>query len=435
MKESIINVLSLVNDKLWLLVTLLIVLVGIYYTIKLKGIQFRIGKMKKAILAKEKNSEGLSSFKTLMLSLAGRIGVGSISGVALAIYVGGPGTIFWIWIISLLSATLAYAESFLGVKFREKDGKKAYKGGPAYYIKGALGMPKLGAIYAIFIILCYGIGYMSIQSNTIIKSTADFINLKPAFLGIILALISAFVIFGGLKKIADATSKIVPVMSLIYILLAVTIIIKNFSSIGNVFLLIVKSAFNFKAFNTGFMATLLLGVQRGIFSNEAGLGTGSMAAASGASKDAEKQGLVQMIGIYVTSLLICTATAIIVLCSNYSNLLVNDANGIEIAKYAFTNQLGPIGNVILVLSIFMFAYSTILTGYYYGESSLKYFNLKNDKSILALKILTIVIIFIGSICSPTIMWKLTDIFVACLAIINIYALIRLRKNVVYNPKK
>ena len=423
MKENVINVLSLINNNLWIFTTIVIVITGIYLTIKLKGIQFNVKKMLKSLKKKNNDTSGLSPFKTLMLALAGRIGVGSISGVALAIYVGGAGTIFWIWIISLISAPLAYAESYLGVKYKQHDGKH-YIGGPAYYLKEGLKSPKLGALYAILIIICYVIGYMSVQANTIMKATYNIISVKPMLIGLILSIISALIIFGGIKKISNATSKIVPFMSGVYIFLALFIIFKNISMVGSIFNIIIKSAFNFKSFTGGFLATLLMGVQRGLFSNEAGIGTGSIAAASGNDSDPKSSGRLQMIGVYITSLFICTATAIIILLSSYSKLNLSDVNGIEIASYAFNYHLSDFGNIILSISIFLFAFSTILTGYYYGESSLKY--LTNNKGIVILKVLTTLIIFLGCIMSPTIIWKFTDIFIGLIALINIYAIVRLR---------
>ena len=430
MNNQVIEVLSSLNDKLWIIVTILIFILGLYFTIKLRGIQFDFKKMLKEVTKKEKATDGISSFKTLMLSLAGRIGVGSISGVALAIYLGGPGTIFWIWMISLLSATLAYSETYLGIKYREKDEDNVYKGGPAYYIKKKLNLPKLGAIYAAIIIICYGIGFMSIQSNTISKAVIEVVSINPVIIGIILSIITLLIIFGGIKKIANATSKIVPIMSLLYIGLSLYVIIKNISLIPNVFSVIISGAFNLKSFASGFLVTLLTGVQRGIFSNEAGLGTGSIAASSGSNNNPSSQGYIQMLGIYITSFLICTSTAIIILTSNYNSLNIIDPNGIEIATSAFNYHLGSFGNIFLVVSIFLFAFSTILSGYYYGESSLKYFFSKvNKKYINILKILTIIVIFVGSIASSTIVWKFTDVFVAFLAFINIYAMYRLRKEI------
>ena len=423
MKEMIIKYLSTINDYVWIVTTIILVLIGLYLTFKLKGIQFDFKNMFKSLKKDKREKHGLSPFRTLMLALAGRIGVGSISGVALAIYVGGPGTIFWIWVIALISAPLAYSESYLGVKYKEKDGTN-YIGGPAYYLKKALHKPKLGIIYAILIIVCYVFGYMSVQSNTIMKATYSLINIKPYIIGLVLSLVSGIIIFGGIKKISDATSKIVPFMSIIYIILALFIIFKNVSLVPNMFRIVFKSAFNFKSFSSGFLATLLMGVQRGLFSNEAGIGTGSIAAASGSSNNPRNSGLLQMIGVYITSLFICTATAIIILISSYKNLNLVDVNGIEIASYAFNYHLHNIGSIILTISIFLFAFSTILTGYYYGESSLKF--LTNNKKVTILKILSIIIIFLGTVLSPTLLWKFTDLMVALLAIINIYAIIKMR---------
>lgn len=430
MKEEVIEFLNKVDSKLWIFATVIIIIVGLYFTLKLSGLQFNFKTMFKEIRKKEDTKGGLSPFKTLMLSLAGRIGVGSISGVALAIYIGGPGTIFWIWAISLLSSTLAYAETYLGVKYKEKDENNIYKGGPAYYIKNALKMPKLGSLYAIIIIICYGIGFMSVQSNTITKAVGSVFNTSNIFIGIILSLMSLIIIFGGLEKIANTTSKIVPVMSIVYILVSLFIIIININSVPSIITSIIRSAFNIKSFSTGFLSTLLIGVQRGIFSNEAGMGTGSIAASSGASNNPRSQGYIQMLGVYITSFLICTATSIIVLTSNYNILNIVDPNGIEIATYSFTHHLSDMGNIVLVVCIFLFAFSTILSGYYYGESSLKYFFKKvNKKYINVLKIITVCVIFIGSISSATILWKITDIFVAILSLINIYAIVRLRKEI------
>lgn len=430
MQKEIIETLSILNDKLWILVTILIFFVGLYFTFKLKGIQFNFKKMVKEVTKKESNTEGISSFKTLMLSLAGRIGVGSISGVCLAIYLGGPGTIFWIWFISILSSTLAFAETYLGIKYKEKDEQNVYKGGPAYYIKKGLNKKTLGGIYAAIIIICYGIGFMSIQSNTIAKSITGVININPVIVGLTLSLLTLIIIFGGVKKIADATSKIVPIMSIIYIGLSLYVVMANISKVPLILLSIIKSAFNLKSFTSGFLVTLLTGVQRGIFSNEAGLGTGAIASSSGSSNDPASSGYIQMIGIYITSFLICTSTAIIVLTTNYDVLNIIDPNGIEIASFAFKQHLGNFGNIFLVISIFLFAFSTILSGYYYGESSLKYFfNKVNKNYIKALKILTILVIFFGSITSASIIWNFTDVFVSFLAFINIYSIFKLRKEI------
>ncbi len=430
MKETIQVLLTNAGNILWLIATMIIFIVSFYFSFKLNFAHLNFKKMFKYFLKKEDNTKGLNSFKTLMLSLAGRIGIGSIAGVALAIYLGGPGTVFWIWFISFVSAILAFVETYLGIKYKTKDGKTYFKGGPTYYIKDGLKKPKLGGFYAACILLTYLFGSMTIQSNTIAKVTSEITGISPVFIGIGVGIISFIVIVSGLKKISDVTSKMVPIMSLVYVLLALIVIIINIEKIPSIFNLIIKNAFNIKSSLYGFLSVFIIGVQRGIFSSEAGLGTGSIAASSGNSSDPEKEGYIQSLGIYITSLIICSSTAFIVLLSGYQNLNVPDPNGIEIVIYAFKYHLGTLGNLILIFSIFCFAFSTILSGYYYEEVSLKYL-LKNiqKKHLFLLKITAGTTIFLGSITSSTIIWKVTDIFMATLIIINSYAIFMLKDEI------
>ena len=283
----------------------------------------------------------------------------------------------------------------------------------------------------IIIIISYIGGFLSIQTNTITKSLNQIININPYFIGIIIVIITSFIIFGGLTKISDATSKIVPVMGVFYLLITIYIIINNISSIPNIFLSIVSEAFNFKSFYSGFLTSFVVGIQRGIFSNEAGLGTGSIAS-SISDINPVKQGYIQILGVYITSLIICTSTAFIILTSNYLQPVFNDLNGIEITGYAFSYHLGKLGDIFIFISILLFSFSTILTGYYYGESSLKYFfSTIKSKYLYSLKVFTLIILFLGCILSSNLLWKIVDILVALLAIINIYAMFNLR-NTVFN---
>ena len=429
MKEIIIKILSIINNKLWIFISVLIIYTGSYFTYMLKGIQLNIVKMIKELFKKEEKNTGISSFKTLMLSLAGRIGVGSISGIALAIYLGGPGTIFWIWFISLISAPLTFAETYLGIKYKDRDKNNNSIGGPSYYIKKALNNKKLASLYSIIIIISYISGFISIQSNTITKSITTIYNINPLIIGLILSIITLIIIFGGINKIANTTSKIVPIMSLLYIGTSLYITITNIYLIPNIIKSIISSAFNIKAFTTSFLPIMILGVQRGIFSSETGIGTCAIAASTGDNNSPISEGYIQMFGIYITSFLICTSTAIIILTSNYKILNINDINGIEIASHAFKYHLGNNGNILLVILIILFAFSTILTGYYYGESCLEFFNKSNKLYIIMLKLITIIIIFIGSFFSSTIMWKFTDLLIAIPILINIYAIIKLKDEI------
>jgi AGCS family alanine or glycine:cation symporter len=421
--------IMLINKICWVIATIMLVTSGIYFTIKLKGVQFKFIKMFKALFTKDKES-GIKSKETLMMVLAGRIGVGSIAGVALAIHLGGVGSIFWMWIIAIISASNTFSETVLGIKYKEKDYDNIYKGGPSYYLKNGLNKRILGSIYAILIIFSYVGGFLSIQSNTITKSINQITYVSPILIGIIISIITMFIIFGGIKRIANFSSKIVPFMTIGYILIALYCCITNANLIPNIFINIITSAFRISPFFSGFIPTLIVGIQRGIFSNEAGLGTGAIASSTVNTNDSIKQGYIQMIGVYITTMLICTSTALIILTSNYTSLNLKDINGIELTQYAFTYHLGNVGNYLIFLIIILFSFTTILTGYYDGESSLKYF-FKNIKKtyLLILKIITIIVLFLGCLFKATTIWSFVDILVALEAIINIYALLLLRKDI------
>lgn len=420
----------LTNKLLWAVASALIIISGIYFSLKFKFIQLNVKKILTSTFISDKKSKGLSPLSTLMLTLAGKIGVGSIAGVALAIYIGGPGTIFWMWVMALISASNTFAETYIGILYKEKDEDNIYKGGPSYYIKNGLNKKNLAIFCAILIIICYLVGFIPIQANTITKSINEIMTINPIIIGIILCSFSALIIFGGIKKISNVSNKIVPAMTLLYLLVAGIIVIKNITMIPNILLTILKDAFNFKPFFTGFMSTLIIGIQRGIFANESGLGTGSIASSATSDSDPIKTGYVQMLGIYITTLLICTSTALIIMTSNYNMINFTDINGIEITQYAFTYHLGNIGNIIIFISILFFAFSTILTGYYYIESNLKFFKSKiNHKQLIIIKIITIIFLFIGCIISSEQLWDIVDCLVAMLAIINIYALVKLRHKI------
>lgn len=378
----------------------------------------------------QKAEKGIKPYQTLMMVLAGRIGVGSIAGVALAIHLGGIGSIFWMWVISIFSCANCFAETCLGILYKEKDKKDIYKGGPSYYLKNGLHYKKLGGLYAILVLISYLFGFLSVQANTITKSTTELISVSPIIIGLLIVLITFFIIFGGLESIAKTTSKLVPIMTIGYIGVALYICIQNSESIPSILRNILKDAFQIKPFLSSFLPTFFIGMQRGIFSNEAGLGTGAIASSTVHSTDSCMQGYLQMIGIYITTILICSSTAFIILTSPYTNMRLEDVNGIEITQFAFQYHLGSFGNIFLFLSILLFSFSTILTGYYDGESSLKYFYKKIKPSLLfLLKIVTLLVLFTGCILSSELIWNIVDIMVSFLAIINIYALFKLKKDI------
>ncbi|MBE6139368.1 MAG: alanine:cation symporter family protein [Firmicutes bacterium] len=423
----------MLSKIIWLVATSLIIISGIYFTFKLNFVQFKFIRMFKSLFIKNKNKDTIKPFESLMMVLAGRIGVGSIAGIAISIYYGGIGSIFWMWISSILGASLTFIETALGMMYQKKDIKSICKGGPSYYIKYGLNNKLLGNIYALIIIISDIVGFISIQTNTITHSIQEIVNIDSKIIGTLLCILVIIIIIGGAKRIAKFSSKMVPTMTLLYLFICLIIIVINAEKIPNIFITIIKSAFEFKAIGGGVLGSIVIGIQRGIFSSEAGIGTGAIAAATVETLTQEEklaQGYTQMLGVYITTFLICTSTALILLTTNVSNLNFNNFNGIELVQLAFTKHLGGIGNYFVFLIIFLFAFTTILSSYYNGESSLKYFIEKPKKSLKLLKLFTCLSIMFGAISSSSIIWNFIDAFVGILAIINIYAIIKLQDKVI-----
>lgn len=421
----------MLNKIIWLIASSLIIMGGIYFTFKFKFVQFRFIKMFKCLKIKN-NCNTITPIESLMMVLAGRIGVGSIAGIAISIYYGGIGSIFWMWISSIFAASLTFIETTLGMIYQKKDTNYACKGGPSYYIKYGLNNKILGNIYAIIIIISDILGFISIQTNTITHSFQKIINIKGVIVGLFLCVFIFIVIIGGIKRIAHFSSKMVPLMTLLYLLVTFSIIIININKIPGIFASIFKNAFEFKAINGGILGSMIIGIQRGIFSSEAGIGTGAISSATVISQTNEEkvnQGYIQMLGVYITTFLICTSTAVIVLTIDISNLNFSNFNGIELIQIIFTKYLGNMGNIFIFIIIFLFAFSTILSSYYNGESSLKYFIEQPNKSLKVLKLLTLFSIFWGAVTHADIIWEIIDILVGILAIINIYAMFKLKNKV------
>lgn len=424
---------EMLKKSAWGIATIFLLGGGIYFTTKLKGVQFHLKDMFKGFKVKKKSE--ISPFQTLMMALAARIGVGSLAGIALAIHLGGIGTIFWIWITTFLTVPNAFAESCLGVIYREKDGKY-HKGGPAFYIEKGLAKKNLAKGYAILIIIAYITGFLTIQSNTIATSLKETLNFEPLITGVALAIISGTIIMKGVKGISNATGKLVPIMGAIYLVLTTIVLINNITIIPEIIFAIIKEAFNIKSAGFGIITTLMIGLERGIFATEAGLGSGAIASSASDSNNPVGQGLIQILGIYFTTFVICTGTALMILTTNYQELILSNINGIEITQYAFQFHLGNFGSQMLSLIILFFAFSTILTGYYYGEINLKFlYRGITEKHLFILKVVTVLLLIWGSIASAAFLWSLVDILVALMAIINMYAVFSLRKDIIYEYQR
>lgn len=422
------NMIVILKKILWGIATILLLTGGIYFTKKLSFLQFNFKEMFHGFRSKQKDK--ISPFQTLMMSLAARIGVGSLAGIALAIHLGGIGTIFWIWVTTIITAPNAFAESCLGILYREKDGEY-HKGGPAYYIKKGLNQKKIANVYAVIIIVAYIAGFLTIQANTIATSLEMTVHFEPIISGVSLAILSGFIILKGVKGISEATGKLVPFMGIAYLILSFIILWDNLTLLPGIFISIIKEAFNLKSFGFGLLTTIMIGVERGIFATEAGLGSGAIAASASDSNNAIGQGMIQILGVYFTTFIICTSTALIILTTQYGQSMLTNINGIELTQYAFETHLGSIGSIVLSIIIMFFAFSTILTGYYYGETNIKFLN-KNvtERHLLVLKIVTVLLLIWGSITKASLLWSIVDILAALMAIINMYAVLSLRKNVV-----
>ena len=375
-----------INDVLWTYV-LIIMLLGCatWFTIKTRFVQFRmLGEMIRLLGEspnKRNNEENhISSFQAFMVSLASRVGTGNLAGVATAITVGGPGAVFWMWIIALLGSSSAFIESTLAQLYKVR-GKESYIGGPAYYMKKGLKKPWMGILFAILIIFTFAFSFNTVQSNTICAAFEQAFQIDHITMGIILTISTLLIIFGGIQRIAKVSSIIVPVMALGYILLAIVIVGMNITQIPAIFKLIINSAFGWEqAFGGGIGVALMQGIKRGLFSNEAGMGSAPNVAATADVSHPVRQGLIQTLGVFSDTLIICTCTAFIILFSGVP--LGGEVNGVQLTQMALDNEIGSGGSTYVAIAILFFAFSSVIGNYYYGEANLRY--ITHNKTIMTL---------------------------------------------------
>ncbi len=418
------------NYILWTYILVAMLLgCALWFSFKTKFVQFRmIGEMVRLLGDSTAKIDGhekhISSFQAFTISLASRVGTGNLAGVATAITVGGPGAVFWMWIIALLGASSAFVESTLAQLFKVKS-KHSYIGGPAYYMEKGLKKRWMGIIFAILITITFGFAFNSVQSNTICAAFDSAFNIPPIYMGIGITLLTIIIIFGGVHWIANVSSILVPIMALGYILLALFIVISNITHLPEIFGLIIKSAFGLEqAVGGGIGAALMQGIKRGLFSNEAGMGSAPNAAATAHVTHPAKQGFIQALGVFTDTLLICTCTAFIILFSGKN--LNSGLDGIQLTQAALNSQIGNIGSTYIAVAILFFAYSSILGNYYYGEANIRFIT-KRKAVIHIYRILVGGMVFFGSIASLKLVWNLADITMALMAICNLIAIIMLGK--------
>lgn len=414
---------------------------GVYFSILLRFPQIRGLHLFKTLLFAKNDGPGISSFQAFSLAISGRVGTGNIAGVATAIYYGGPGSIFWMWVIAFLGSASAFTESVLGQLWKTKDGD-TFRGGPAYYIEKGLNCKWFAKLFAIFAIISLGILLPGVQGNTITNTLHTSLGLNKVFVATFVAIFIGFIIFGGVKRIAKIAEVIVPVMATGYILLALVIIAVNIQKIPAIFELIITSALNKESAYGGIIgSSIMWGVKRGIFSNEAGQGTGPHPAAAANVSHPAKQGYVQAFSIYIDTLFVCTASAIMILLTNSFNVIGADGTlitenlpGVPVGSSFVQNGLatvfGGIAPFAVALSIFFFAFTTIISYYYIAETNV-YYLIKGSslqkKGVFLLRIVFIVIIFINSLKSSTLAWNLGDIGVGMTAWLNLIAILLLTK--------
>lgn len=432
MSDILTQAITLLNDRFLgyvLMATLLFA--GLYFTIATRFVQFvRPKEMLRLMLGQTGNPKEkghISSFQAFSISTASRVGTGNIAGVAIAITVGGPGAVFWMWLIAVIGAASAFAESTLAQVYKVKSGAH-FRGGPAYYMQNALGSRKLGLAFSIIITLTFAFVFNSVQSNTIAQSLQATFSLDPFLTGIILAGLTAVIIFGGLKRIAKFSAVIVPIFALGYIAITALVVLLNLEKLPGVLALIVSDAFSLRNVAGGALgATIMTGARRGLFSNEAGMGSAPNAAATANISHPVKQGYVQAFSVFVDTLVICSCTAFIVMLADYQSF--PGLEGIALTQKALTQELGPAGNYFISASVLLFAFTSIIGNYYYGQANVEF--LTRRRWVMAFfRTGVSVMVLLGAVLQLKLVWNMADLFMAVMALMNLYAILRLRRQVI-----
>ena len=424
--EAITNLIGTINGIVWgYPMLILIVGVGLYLSAGLGFMPWRkIGYGFKMLFTKDTGpkAEGeISPFSALMTALSATIGTGNIAGVATAVAVGGPGALFWMWVTALVGMATKYGEAVCAVKYREVDDNGDHVGGPMYYIKNGMGKAWiwLGILFAVFgAIAAFGIGN-TVQTNSIASALEQTYSVPPVVTGVVVAVLVAAVILGGIKRIADVASKLVPLMAIVYIVAALTVIIINIEQVPAAFGEIFSQAFTGTAAAGGFLGMVIKGVARGVFSNEAGLGSAAIAHAAAKTDDPVRQGTVAMLGTFIDTIIVCTMTGLIIVMSGLWS--GGELNGAPLTAGAFDSFMSGIGDHVVTICLSVFAFTTILGWSFYGEKCVEF--MFGVKVILAYRILWILATFVGTILALDFVWLLADTLNAMMAIPNLIALL------------
>lgn len=423
------SMLTNINNVMYTFVLLILLAgVGIYFTIRTRGVQIRLLKdgiaslMEKSEKTDQEGQPKVSSFQALMISTASRVGTGNIAGIATAIAAGGPGSVFWMWLMAVIGGASAFVESTLAQIYKVRQNGQ-FRGGPSYYMERALKKRWLGILFSVLLIICFAYGFNGLQSFNMSSALEYYIadyskTIWPVALGLILAAATAAVIWGGVHRIGFITSVMVPVMATIYILIGLVTMILHIRELPAVFAMIFENAFDFRSMAGGFAGSaVVIGVKRGLFSNEAGMGSAPNASASADVEHPVKQGLVQVISVFIDTLLICSSTAMMLLVSGVEGK-TGVMDGIPFVQAAISANVGHWGIHFITVSIFAFAFSSLVGNYYYAESNILF--IKNSKILLnVFRATCVVAIFLGAQADFSLMWNIADITMGCMALVNI----------------
>lgn len=423
------SMLTNINNVMYTFVLLILLAgVGIYFTIRTRGVQIRLLKdgiaslMEKSKKTDQEGQPKVSSFQALMISTASRVGTGNIAGIATAIAAGGPGSVFWMWLMAVIGGASAFVESTLAQIYKVRQNGQ-FRGGPSYYMERALKKRWLGILFSVLLIICFAYGFNGLQSFNMSSALEYYIadyskTIWPVALGLILAAATAAVIWGGVHRIGFITSVMVPVMATIYILIGLVTMILHIRELPAIFAMIFENAFDFRSMAGGFAGSaVVIGVKRGLFSNEAGMGSAPNASASADVEHPVKQGLVQVISVFIDTLLICSSTAMMLLVSGVEGK-TGVMDGIPFMQAAISANVGHWGIHFITVSIFAFAFSSLVGNYYYAESNILF--IKNSKILLnVFRVTCVAAIFLGAQADFSLMWNIADITMGCMALVNI----------------
>ncbi|WP_107825321.1 alanine/glycine:cation symporter family protein [Neisseria sicca] len=420
-----------INDPMWTGLVYVLLGAGLFFTLATGFVQFRLlGRSIKEMLGGRKQGDdphGITPFQAFVTGLASRVGVGNIAGVAIAISVGGPGAVFWMWITALIGMSSAFVESSLAQLFKIRDyDNHHFRGGPAYYITQGLGQKWLGIIFALSLIFCFGFVYEAVQTNTIAVTAKAAWGWDEHAVGVALVIMTAPIIFGGIRRVSRFAEMLVPLMATLYLLMALYIIITNISLIPHVFGQIFSSAFKFEAAGGGLLGglisqTMMIGIKRGLYSNEAGQGSAPNAAAAAEVKHPVSQGMIQMLGVFVDTIIVCSCTAFIVLVYQQP---YGDLSGAELTQAAIVSQVGAWGADFLAIILFMFAFSTVIGNYAYAESNVQF--IKSHWLLTALfRMMVLGWVYFGAVANVPLVWDMADMAMGTMAWINLVAILLL----------